>query len=101
MHPFICKSLDPPLEVFTSIMLMCTNTEVCCIIEKYWRSPELLEIHGPSSQTGDVFSFGIILQEIITRTEPYEDYELTPIGKVYTVLFIIIFFVILGAIRYL
>ncbi|XP_006811282.1 atrial natriuretic peptide receptor 2-like, partial [Saccoglossus kowalevskii] len=41
-----------------------------------WRSPELLR-HPITrgSQKGDVYSFGIILQEIITRTGPF-DHEL-------------------------
>ena len=51
------------------------------ILEKYWRAPELIAYEGPATQQGDVYSFGIILQEIITRTEPYDDYEMNPEGK--------------------
>lgn len=41
----------------------------------------MLAVDGPATKEGDVFSFGIILQEIITRTEPYDWYDLTPKGK--------------------
>ncbi|XP_070538177.1 atrial natriuretic peptide receptor 1-like [Ptychodera flava] len=42
-----------------------------------WRSPELLIGKMPprGTQKGDVYGFGIILQEVITRTGPY-DHEL-------------------------
>ena len=44
--------------------------------ELLWIAPELLpvtEVPGtPSSQKGDVYSFGIILEEIVTRAGPFE-----------------------------
>ena len=41
--------------------------------ELLWMAPEHLRNYPPrqSSQTGDVFSFAIILYEMCTRTEPY------------------------------
>lgn len=46
----------------------------------FWTAPELLEDHvhvpdhvGRGTPAGDVFSFGIIASEIITRHEPYHD----------------------------
>ena len=49
--------------------------------DKFWRAPELLNYSGPANAKGDVYSFGIILQEIITRNEPYGDTNMEPIGK--------------------
>ena len=49
-----------------------------------WTAPELLRLTNPlarGTQKGDVFSFGIILQEIITRTEPYAMHDLDAVGK--------------------
>lgn len=45
-------------------------------LEMLWVAPELLPITVtpgvPASQKGDVYSFGIILEEIIVRGGPYE-----------------------------
>ena len=49
--------------------------------DKFWRAPELLNYSGPANVKGDVYSFGIILQEIITRNEPYGDINMEPMGK--------------------
>ena len=49
-----------------------------------WTAPELLRMNNPPSngtQPGDVFSFGIIIQEILTRSEPYSMHELEAPGK--------------------
>lgn len=44
-------------------------------IELLWTSPELLRNpKGPNkfgTQAGDVYSFGIIMQEVVVRGEPY------------------------------
>ncbi len=44
------------------------------LLAMFWRSPELLTGSMPPSGTtkGDVYSFAIILQEIIYRCGPYE-----------------------------
>ena len=52
-------------------------------IELLWVAPELLRdaANGAKSKEGDVFSYGIILSEIITRDDPYAEYELEPQGR--------------------
>ena len=39
-----------------------------------WTAPELLQQQptGPGSKSGDTYSFGIILQEIILQTAPFD-----------------------------
>lgn len=56
--------------------------------ELYWIAPELLrEVHLPfnGTQKADVFSFAIIMREIIYSTEvgPYHDIQLEPKGNRY------------------
>jgi serine/threonine protein kinase len=55
------------------------------ISELLWTAPEHLvsttEING-YSQKGDVYSFGIILQELIMRMEPFEENHMDTDGKV-------------------
>nr|XP_006823588.1 PREDICTED: guanylate cyclase 2G-like [Saccoglossus kowalevskii] len=50
--------------------------------DKFWTAPELLRHPDPigiGTQQGDVYSYAIILHNILTRTEPYQSYcELTP-----------------------
>ena len=51
------------------------------VAEKFWMAPEVLRNTGLRSQEADVYGFGIILHEIITREGPYDDSELQPQGK--------------------
>ena len=52
----------------------------------FWTAPELLQVRNhknvqcKKTQRGDVYSYGIILHEILTRDEPY--YQLEPKGTV-------------------
>ena len=55
-------------------------------LELLWQAPELLKSTSTDdkdenkSKEGDIYSFGIILSEIITREDPYADYEMEPKG---------------------
>lgn len=54
------------------------------ITDLLWTAPELLREPcggGRGSQPGDVFSFAIIMQEVIVRGEPYCMLALTPEGE--------------------
>lgn len=49
-----------------------------------WTAPELLRdvnLRKKGSQPGDVYSFGIIMQEVIVRGEPFCMLALSPEGK--------------------
>ena len=49
-----------------------------------WTAPELINTYKEEqegmSQKGDVYSYGIILQEIIMRSEPFGDCHMEPKG---------------------
>jgi len=60
---------------------------VICIIDRLWTAPELLRDPNPPSAgtvKGDVYSFGIISQEIELRNGPWylRDRELEPAGMI-------------------
>ena len=48
-----------------------------------WTAPEILRMSTwcPGTQKGDVYSFAIILQEIIVRGVPYEDRDIDSFGE--------------------
>ena len=51
------------------------------IVDKLWTAPELLRVQNPprgGTQKGDIFSFAIILYEIMSRSGPYGEIRLTP-----------------------
>ena len=63
-----------------------------CAKRLLWKAPELLRNHNPpprGTQKGDVFSFGIILYEIIGRKGPWGDllYTMSPKGKLVNIFY--------------
>ncbi len=43
------------------------------ISERLWRAPELLNDPGsPPTKEGDIYSVGIVMQEIVLRSGPFE-----------------------------
>ena len=63
----------------------------CCLwepiiysfLELLWVAPELIKDYKcfGKSKEGDVYSYGIILSEILSREDPYAEYEMEPQGK--------------------
>lgn len=54
------------------------------IPDQLWTAPELLRdpaLERRGTLAGDVFSLGIIMQEVVCRTPPYAMLELTAEGK--------------------
>ena len=59
-----------------------TDTWFPAVSELLWTAPEELRKKGwcPGSQKADVYSFAIILHEIIYRCEPYDSFDITAAG---------------------
>ena len=58
--------------------------EQCCIADKQWTAPEILRENFPpvkGTQKGDVYSYAIIMYEIMQRSEPYTFDTMTPKGQ--------------------
>ena len=50
-------------------------------IELLWAAPELLARSERKTKPGDVYSYGIILAEIMTREDPYAELQMDPRGS--------------------
>ena len=47
----------------------------------FWTAPEHLSTGGiMKSKKGDTYSFGVILFELLYRTQPYDTFDVTPKG---------------------
>ena len=58
---------------------------VIIIIDLFWTAPEHLREPEPGySQKGDIYSFAIVVNEIFTRSAPYEDLDLSAKGALFT-----------------
>ncbi|ODM99906.1 Guanylyl cyclase GC-E [Orchesella cincta] len=56
------------------------------MVELLWTAPELLRdesLRRHGTQAGDVYSFAIIMQEVLVRGEPYCMLTLSPEGIIY------------------
>jgi len=63
---------------------LCYGIPCVFISDLLWVAPEILRLpHRPTrgTQKGDVYSFGIILQEFHTREGPYSSSYLDPKGN--------------------
>ena len=49
-------------------------------LELLWAAPELLSRSERKTKPGDVYSFGVILAEILTREDPYAELQMDPRG---------------------
>lgn len=56
-----------------------------CLSELLWTAPELLRnpVRG-GTYAGDVFSFSVIIQEVISRTLPYAMMDMPAHGKMFS-----------------
>ena len=79
VNKFLC---DQPLSQIGASHMPVNHVDfaatlTCTILfaELLWKAPELLSLTlEKKSKQGDIYAFGIILSEIITRTMPYENY---------------------------
>lgn len=70
------------LQIFEFVDTINDNYSLV-ISELLWTAPELLRQSGlrkRGTQPGDVYSFGIIMQEVVVRGEPFCMLALTPEG---------------------
>ncbi|KAK3710027.1 hypothetical protein QZH41_012417, partial [Actinostola sp. cb2023] len=80
---WVCKIADYGLSLIKANQRRDIETGPHAAYAKlYWKAPELLNgmqsNKETTSQPGDVYSFGIVLNELITREEPYSTTDLSP-----------------------
>ena len=88
---FVLKIGDYGLNSFfelTLAELWAAKREPDYLTAQLWKAPEHLraealsryEVISSMSQKGDVYSFGIIVQELVMRSKPFSMYALSPEG---------------------
>ncbi len=68
--------------ILWSVFLGCAfnNLFLLFYLELLWTAPELLSRSERKTKAGDVYSFGIILAEIMSREDPYAETQMDPKG---------------------
>lgn len=81
---FVLKIADYGLPSFfeTTMPLKPDNAYFQTLL---WKAPEDIQRNSSGTQEGDVYSFGIILQEIILREEPFSMFQLPAEGTNLTI----------------
>lgn len=74
--------------IFIFIIVIIIITIIICL-ELFWKAPEFLgeDVDLPFSQPGDVYSYGIILSELLSREMPYFSYNMSPKGRFFIPLY--------------
>ena len=87
---FVAKVGDYGLPSFFQRTMPATQDSAFCST-LLWTAPERLQdpFDFPT-QEGDVYSFGIILSEIIMRERPFQSEHMEPEGKNFVALYLIV-----------
>ena len=75
-HAEKLRSLDPGNEITTFDFKNKNNDDE--IIPLYWIAPELIKFGRKPTYESDIYSFGIVMQEIFSKREPYSEVLLSP-----------------------
>lgn len=68
------------IEVLVTVVLLWCWLWIIISVELLWVAPELLAGSERKTKSGDVYSYGIILAEIMTREDPYAELQMDPKG---------------------
>ncbi|KAJ9591048.1 hypothetical protein L9F63_027744, partial [Diploptera punctata] len=81
---WVLKITDYGLPAFFEAQNITAPTKNCPRPNLLWTAPELLRnssLRKTGTQPGDVYSFGIIMQEVVVRGEPFCMLSLSPEDK--------------------